>query len=326
MLSKLFNLVVVICCLAFSQVSATTTPFPDENKNQTPIRVILNDWTSQRIFARVTGSMFVYMGYQVKYPFSNSNEQWGALSHGIDHVQIEVWEGTMAQMFDRMVSRGVILDAGSHSAKTREDWWYPLYVEELCPGLPDWRALRECSPLFNLGKGGNKGRFIAGPWEKPEAARIRALDLNFKVQRVKKADDLWRHLQKATKNRQAIVLFNWTPNWIEAVYPGKFIEFPTFSPECETDPSWGVNPNFHYDCGNPRAGWLKKAAWIHMPNRWPCAYQTLTQISFDNSTIAEVASWVDYHGMNEVDAAKRWLYENKSLWQSWIPDECLTNK
>ncbi len=33
-------------------------------------------------------------------------------------------------------------------------------------------------------------------------------------------------LAKSFKKKEPIVLFNWTPNWVEAKYEGKFIEFP----------------------------------------------------------------------------------------------------
>lgn len=294
----------------------------EQPKSQEPIRILLNDWTSQLILARVTGAIFSAQGYRVKYPQSNTNEQWGALSYGIDHVQIEVWEGTMAQMFERVVKSGRVVDAGSHDAKTREDWWYPLYVEQQCPGLPNWQALKECAPLFADEPGSKTGRYIAGPWEKPESARIRALGLDFKIDAVSKAEDLWLELEGAHQANKPIILFNWTPNWVEAVYPGRFIEFPEYHPDCETDPQWGINQQYHHDCGNPKNGWLKKAAWAGMKKRWPCAFETLVNINFDNNTIATVAAWVDHDKMSYQQAADRWLKENKTLWQSWIPDTC----
>ncbi len=296
--------------------------FAQNNKDQQPIRVIINDWTSQIILAKVTGKIFTSMGYVVEYPFSTTNQQWGALKHGIDHVQVEVWQGTMSEMFERMVASKLVVDAGTHDAKTREDWWYPLYVEDFCPGLPDWRALKNCASVFSTDKGGDSGRYIAGPWEKPEAARIRALGLNFKVDAVPTAQDLWVALENAKKKNQPIVLFNWTPNWVEAVYEGKFIEFPDYDPQCETNPEWGVNPRFHQDCGNPKNGWLKKAAWAGMEKKWPCAFKTLQKINFSSKIISTVAAWVDFEKMSYQDATDRWLAENPKIWQSWIPQSC----
>jgi len=286
-----------------------------------PIKVIVNDWTSQIVLAHVTGKLFEHAGYRVEYSFSTTNEQWGSLSHGIDHVQIEVWQGTMSEMFERMVEAGRIIDAGTHNATTREDWWYPLYVEQQCPGLPDWRALKKCSAIFS-DENSSTGIYLAGPWEKPEGAKIRALDLGFTIKTVEQADELWVALAEAKLRNKPIVLFNWTPNWVEAIYDGKFVEFPEYHPDCETDPSWGENKHFHYDCGNPKDGWLKKAAWAGMPDRWPCAYEILTNIQFDNKTISAVAAQVDYHKQVHQQVADDWIENNQSIWQAWIPKDC----
>lgn len=29
------------------------------------------------------------------------------------------------------------------------EWWYPAYMEERCPGLPDWTALLDCADAFS---------------------------------------------------------------------------------------------------------------------------------------------------------------------------------
>jgi len=302
---------VVVSCFSFAT---------QKNANQ-PIRLVTNDWSSQIVLAHIAGGIFEQLGYQVQYSSSSVDEQWGAMALGLEHVQTEVWEGTMSDMFTRMVDVGRLVDAGSHAAVTREEWWYPDYVEELCPGLPDWKALKSCSALFSE-DGSSTGRYYAGPWEKPEAARIRALGMNFIADTVGGADELWQALESASKTKRPIVLFNWTPNWVEARYKGKFVEFPSHEPACETDPAWGINPNYHYDCGNPAQGWLKKAVWSGMGERWPCAFQTFTNFSFDNLSIAQLAARVDVDGLTYKAAAVEWLNLNESLWQSWIGESC----
>ena len=78
------------------------------------------------------------------------------------------------------------------------------------------------------------------------------------------------------------MVFNWTPNFAEAVWPGEFVEFPAWEDGCDTDPAVGPNPDALYDCGNPATGYLKKAAWDGMEEKWPTAYCVLTKISFTN--------------------------------------------
>lgn len=306
---------------AADHIAAVEMPDP-KVESDSPIHIILNNWTSQIILARITGSIFQHQGYQVRYVQASANEQWGALALGIDHVQIEVKEGSMNDIFSRMLNEKLIVDMGSHVAKIREDWWYPAYVEELCPGLPDWQALNNCSQLFSLPGSQDQGVYFTGPWKNQDEARIRALNLNFQIEQLSSADELWLRFEEASISGQPIVFFNWSPNWIEARYEGRFVEFPAYSPECETDPSWGTNPEFHYDCGNPTNGWLKKVAWSGMQQSWPCAFKTLKNISFDNAMISTATAEVDVDKLSYQEAANNWLGEYKTLWHNWIPTEC----
>ena len=45
------------------------------------------------------------------------------------------------------------------------------------------------------------------------------------------------------KIKRPVVVFNWTPNFAEAVWPGEFVEFPEWVDGCDKDPSVGPNPN-----------------------------------------------------------------------------------
>lgn len=114
------------------------------------------------------------------------------------------------------------------------------------------------------------------------------------------------------------MVFNWTPNFAEAVWPGEFVEFPEWVDGCDKDPSVGPNPNALYDCGNPAKGYLKKTAWDGMKDKWPNAYQVLTKISFTNPQIAEMAKFVDVDEMEPEEAAAEWLAQNESVWKAWL--------
>lgn len=301
------------CCLFASAPPAYS---------QESIKIITNNWTSQIVLSQITGNIFETMGFDVNYIPSSTSDQWGALAHGAADVQVEIWEGTMSDQFNRLVAAGSIIDAGSHKATTREDWWYPKYVEALCPGLPDWQALKACSSLFQRPDSNGIGVYFSGPWEKPDEARVRALEMDFKVHTLSKGDDLWAELKKAYSTKTPIILFNWTPNWIESRYQGAFIEFPQYSPSCETDLSWGVNKKFLYDCGNPKGGWLKKAATNSFKQQYPCAYKTLKNINLNNQQISFLSALVDIDQMSFQAAAIHWQNSNSSLWESWIPQEC----
>lgn len=130
------------------------------------------------------------------------------------------------------------------------------------------------------------------------------------------SDELWVELENAYKNKLPIVLHNWSPNWVESRHSGNFVEFPKHHPDCETDPLWGVNKNFLYDCGNPKNGWLKKIASSDFAESNTCIFNTLKNISFSNLQIAQTTALVDVDGLSYEKAAENWLAQNSALWKS----------
>lgn len=287
-----------------------------------PIKIITNDWTTQVVLSKITGELLVNRGYQVEYVNMPTSVQWYKIGNGTVHVQMEVWQGTMEEQYLYLMESHSILDLGNHPATTREDWWYPEYVEKFCPGLPDWRALKKCAHVFAKGNGEQRGLYLGGPWEKPDSDRIIALGLNFNLVRVSHGDELWVELENAYRKQQPIVLFNWTPNWVELTYKGKFIEFPEYDAQCEIDPSWGVNPYSTYDCGNPKQGWLKKIAWVGLKDEYPCAVQLIERIELTGSQFSMLSYWVDVEKLSYQQAADRWLKENEPLWRDWLKFSC----
>ena len=99
----------------------------------------------------------------------------------------------------------------------------------------------------------------------------------------------------------------------------EIVEFPAWEDGCDKDPAVGPNPDALYDCGNPADGYLKKAAWEGMEEKWPAAYATLEKISFTNPQIAEMAKLVDVDDYEPEEAAEIWLEDNESVWKQWLP-------
>ena len=117
------------------------------------------------------------------------------------------------------------------------------------------------------------------------------------------------------------MLFNWTPNFIEAVYQGAFIEFPEYHEyheKCREDPSWGMNPDLAYDCGNRRTAISRSASGRASRSSHPGAYEIVRKMNFTNLDIAVMAKLADIDGMEPEDAADKWLADNESKWKAWM--------
>jgi glycine betaine/proline transport system substrate-binding protein len=302
-----------------SVFAVMSTASADVPESSDPIKIVTNNWTSQLVLAHVVGDLLADMGYNVEYVPSDTQLQFTAIANGDMDFQVEVWEGSMAESFDKAQADGLV-DLGAHNAVTREDWWYPNYMNDQCPGLPDWKALDACAELFATAETAPKGRFVGPPadWGKHYSDRIDALGMNYEEVAVGQAATLWAELQAAYDRQEPIVLFNWTPNFIEAKFDGQFVEFPTYEPACLTDPAWGMNPDAVYDCGAPASGYLKKAGSPNLEATWPAAYAFLQNVNFSNDQIAAAAAMVDVDGLSPEDAAAKWIADNEATWSTWM--------
>lgn len=167
---------------------------------------------------------------------------------------------------------------------------------------------------------GDKSRYLGGPvdWLKHGQERVEALGMDFVVVNAGSAAALWAEISAAEADKRPIVVFNWTPNFAEAVWPGEFVEFPTWVDGCDKDPAVGPNPDALYDCGNPANGYMKKAAWDGMQEKWPDAYAILEKVNFTNAQIAQMAKLVDIDELEPDEAAAEWLEENTEVWSAWV--------
>ncbi len=308
----------LLSCCAIMASFATNPVFAAAPESDEPIKIILNNWSSQLVTANVVGQLLEKKGYTVEYVPSDTQLQYQALADGDAHFQIEVWEGSQATAFEAALAAGAE-DYGSHQAVTREEWWYPLYVKDVCPGLPDYKALDACADKFATAETAPKGRFVGPPadWGKHYSERIEALKMNFQEAPAGQAATLWAELQAAYDRKEPIVLFNWTPNFVEAKFEGEFVEFPKYEPACLTDPAWGQNPDAVYDCGAPASGYLKKAAWSGLDEKWPEAAAMLKKVDFTNAQLAAAAAMVDVDGLTAEEAAEKWIAENEAVWGPW---------
>ena len=284
-----------------------------------PIIIPIHNWSSQIVMSYVVGRIYESMGLNVEYVTTDSQAVYESIRLGDVTLELEVWEGAFGASYRAALAKGGLVDAGAHNAVTREDWWYPLWTKDSCPGLPDWKALNKCAKMFATAETGGKGRYLDGPvdWLKHGKERAEALGMDFVVINAGSAAALWAEIGAAERDRKPVLVFNWTPNFAEAVWPGEFVEFPPWEDGCDKDPSKGPNKSALYDCGNPAKGYLRKVANHAMTVKWPSAYCVLSNISFTNPQIAEMAKLVDTDDMEPEDAAEEWFRANRAVGNPW---------
>ena len=108
-----------------------------------PIKLTLHDWTGQLITTQLMGEVLKQAGLNVEYVQADYLAQFAGLETGDLHVAMELWDTTGRDAMDAATATGKVEVFGATGMKAKEEWWYPLYMKEKCPGLPNWEALNQ---------------------------------------------------------------------------------------------------------------------------------------------------------------------------------------
>ncbi len=278
-----------------------------------PIKLILNDWTGELISTHLMGEALKRQGYKIDYVQADAMAEFQGLQTGDLHVAMEVWSTTQKDVFDDALKTGKVENIGESGMKAREEWWYPEYMKEKCPGLPDWNALKQpdCIKAFSTPDTAPKGRYLGGPvtWAGFDDERVAALGLDFEVVHAGTDAALFAELESAYKRKAPILLWIYAPHWAPAVYKGEWVEFPPYTPECYAEKK--------YNCGKPH-GPIWKAAWTGVKTKWPKAHDAITKFSISTDEMNKLVYKVDRDKESVEDVTNKWLDENEARWKAWF--------
>jgi glycine betaine/proline transport system substrate-binding protein len=294
------------------------TPALAQESND-PIKLTLHDWSGQLITTTLMGEVLKEAGYNIEYVQADYIAQFAGLKTGDLHVAMEIWETTGREAMDEAIGTGNVVSLGETGMDAIEEWWYPAYMEERCPGLPNWEALKECAEAFSTPETAPLGRYLGGPvtWGGFDDERVEALELDFEVIHAGTDAALFAELEAAYQRTDPILLWIYSPHWAPAKYDGSFVEFPAYSAECYTDPSVGLNPDAAYDCGKP-TGPIWKVSWAGLVDKWPNAATAIKNFSISNDAMGAMVTDVDLNGQTVEATVAAWMAANTSTWSAWI--------
>jgi len=284
-----------------------------------PIRLTLHDWTGQLVTTQIMGEVLKQAGYTIDYVQADYLAQFAGLKTGDLHVAMEIWATTGQEALDEAVASGNVENVGETGMQAIEEWWYPLYMKEKCPGLPDWEALKDCAEAFSTPETAPNGRYLGGPvtWGGFDEERVEALDLPFEVVHAGTDAALFAELESAYQRQAPVLLWVYAPHWAPIKYEGEWVEFPPYEKACYEDAAWGTNPDATHDCGKPR-GPIWKAAWVGVKEKWPGAHKAIQAFSVDNDEIGAMVGKVDLEGSTVEAVVAEWMAANGDRWQQWI--------
>ena len=167
--------------------------------------------------------------------------------------------------------------------EAKEEWWYPAYMKEKCPGLPDWEALKDpaCAEAFSTPETAPKGRYLGGPvtWGGFDEERVEALELPFEVVHAGTDAALFAELESAYQRQAPFIALGLRAALGADQVRGRVGRSSrTTRTACYADPAWGSNPDATHDCGKPHGG-SRRSAGPGGEEKWPGAYEAIRRRS-----------------------------------------------
>ena len=309
---KLISIVLIPFFFLFAKSSSAV-------ESQDPIKITLHDWSGQLITSNIMAAVLNEAGYNTEFIQADYIAQFAGLQTGDLHLAMEIWETTAGDSLDQYEVDGRVVNVGSTGMDAIEEWWYPIYMKEKCPGLPNWEALNDCAEIFSTMETAPNGRYLGGPvtWGGYDEERVESLGLDWEVVHAGTDGALFAELESAYQRKAPIMLWVYAPHRAPIKFEGEFVDFPAYSAECYNDPSWGLNPDLAYDCGKPR-GPIWKVASSQLKDKWPGAYKIVEAYKMTNAEMGKLVGEVDLDKKSVEDVAAEWMSANKSTWQSWI--------
>ncbi|MEL6480213.1 MAG: ABC transporter substrate-binding protein [Pseudomonadota bacterium] len=293
------------------QVSAAELGAVDE-----PIKLAINEWTGQHISTHVAGEMLKAAGYKVEYVTAGYFNMWEAMGEGEIHAALEVWSSNVSEGYTKQKDAGTVVEVSDLGLEAKEGFAYPAHVAEICPGLPAWEALEACAIQFATAETLPAGRLVDYPadWGTPGADRLTGLELPFKAVPAGSEGALVAELRASTEKKSPLLIVFWQPHWAMSAYDVQFVDLPAGEPACYEDASWGPNPNAVNDCDFIPTR-VFKTAWSGFEEKWPAAYEILSNYTMSTEAQQPLMGEVDVDGKAVEDAVAAWMAANEGAWK-----------
>lgn len=273
-----------------------------------PIKLAMVEWTGAHISTHIAGQLLEKLGYKVEYVTAGTFPQFSGLADGSLSASVEVWMNNVGDIFPKALADKKIENIGSLNLDAMEGWVYPKFMEEVCPGLPDWSALNkpECVQALSVPETAPNGRFLDYPadWG-PRAATIIA-DNNMPYTAVPAGSEgaLVAELEAAAAAKKPLVLMFWRPHHILSVIDVGWVTMPP----CKTQ------EDLH--CLKPPG--VAKIVWSGFADKWPAAYAFLKNFEMNAEEQQQMTYRIDKKGEKLDAVVKEWIDKNEAVWKPWI--------
>jgi glycine betaine/proline transport system substrate-binding protein len=285
-----------------------TATAADLGAKDEPIKLAMLEWTGAHVSTHIAGQLLEKLGYKVEYVTAGNFPQFSGLSDGSLSASVEVWLNNVGDIFPKALAEKKIENIGPLKLETKEGWIYPKYMEQVCPGLPDWTALEkpECIQALATPETAPNGRFLDYPADWGSRAATIIADNNMPLAAVPAGSEgaLVAELDSAAAAKKPLVMMFWAPHFALAQVDVGWVKMPP----CKE------NNNEH--CITPPD--VAKITWSGFGQKWPAAYAFLKAFEMNAEDQQKMMLRVDKKGEDLDAVAREWVDQHESVWKPWI--------
>src|SRR5258707_10381528 len=194
------------------------------------IKLAMLEWTGQHVSTHIAGQLLEKLGYKVEYVTAGNFPEFSGLSDGTLSGSVEVWMNNVGDIYPKVLAEKKIVDVGPLKLQTNEGWIYPKYMEQICPGLPDWSALTKpgCVQALSTPDTFPNGRLLDYPADWGSRAATIIKDNNLPLTAVPAGSEgaLTAELESANAAKKPLLMMFWGPHYALAEVDVAWVKMP----------------------------------------------------------------------------------------------------
>jgi glycine betaine/proline transport system substrate-binding protein len=272
------------------------------------IKLAVLEWTGQHVSTHIAGQLLEKLGYKVEYVTAGNFPEFAGLADGSLSASVEVWMNNVGDIYPKVLEAKQIENLGHLKLETREGWVYPKFMEEVCPGLPDWTALQkpDCVKALSTPETAPNARFLDYPsdWGSRAATIIADNALPFQAVPSGSEGALVAELDAATAAKKPLLMMFWGPHYALAQNEVGWVKMP---PCKSADNAHCITP--------PDAD---KIVWSGFAKKWPAAYEFLKLFEMNAPDQQQIMLRIDKKGEDIKAVTKEWIDQHEAIWKNWI--------
>ncbi|MFP3988400.1 glycine betaine ABC transporter substrate-binding protein [Streptomyces sp. E11-3] len=251
----------------------------------------------------------------VKVDVTQMNEAaaFKALDGGKADALLEDWHGNPNELKTYVDKKKSVVSAGELGVQGHIGWYVPKYYADKHPEITDWKNLNKFAKDFKTSESGDKGQFIgADPeYSQHDTGIIKNLKLDFKHVPSGSEAAQQKEIKRLYAAKKPFLTYWWTPQLLQNQIELVEVKLPEFKEGCN-------EPADQADCGYPQVD-LEKFMSKDLSDGGSDAAKFLKNFKWSNKDQDAVVSYMKVDGMKSDKAAEKWIKENKSTWEQWIP-------